>query len=125
MNFVVQKGHNIAILMKNEQNILAPADQFRSRMRRKDIEIDKESEIDNQEREKGTSESSYETEQSMDENAKKSDDELEGENELRLRSPIRRSTQDTFPKRPFRFPRVFKRSQRSMKDIKPFQFREM
>ena len=32
VNFVVQKGHNIAILMKNGQNILAHADQFRSRM---------------------------------------------------------------------------------------------
>ena len=55
-----------------------------------DIEMDEESEADKQWREEGTSESSYENEQSMDENDKKSDDQPEEENE-RPRFPIRRS----------------------------------
>ena len=48
--------------MKNGRNILAHANQFRSRMVPEDIEIEEESVIDNQEREEGTSESSYENE---------------------------------------------------------------
>ena len=46
--------------MKNGQNILAHADQFRSRMVPKNIEIEEESEIDEWKGEEGTSESSNE-----------------------------------------------------------------
>ena len=81
-----------------------------------DIDMEEESEVDKQEWEEGTTESSYENEQSMDENDKKS--------ELRPRSPNRRS-QDTLPERPFKFPKLFRRSQKSTKNIKPFWFREV
>lgn len=86
-------------------------------MEPKDIEIDEESEG-----EERTNESSNESEPFMDVNDQKFDEGLEEENELRLRSPIRRN-QDTHQERHFRFPRII-RSQRSMKGIRSFQFGE-
>ena len=54
---VAQKGHDIAILMKNGQNILTHADQFRSRMGPEDIEMKGESEIAEHKRKEGIRES--------------------------------------------------------------------
>ena len=61
--------------MKNGQNILARADQFRNRMVPEDIKMEGESGIDEQAVEEGTREFSHENEQSIDES--------EEENELR------------------------------------------